>query len=408
MSEPEVSIAGMGTTLPPWSSGSSGSMRAAGADEDAVTLAVAAGLGALECAGEAPPVECVVLVTPDPPLLEGGNGPALLAGLGLSAGVEVVERIGGAPATLDALTSAAPGTLVIGADAGTAAGAVAAMVGRGPGVTVRLRTRVNRSLPVRARDRDGIEHDDGDPRLERERGARASLAAAGIDGDSPVIVGVDPKDVRALRGRPDVVVPTRGASAPLFAIAEVAAAGGCVVGVDQARVTAVDVSAGAVAVHREEPPPRPAPTTREYPGPELRIVLSAYDRAFDARLRWEAARCPSCATLSYPPRYRCLACGSEAPTEATPLPRDATIYTATTVHVPVPGLASPYSLAIAELGDTDVRLLVPVTGVTPGSVAIGDPGRLVFRRLSVRSGVPDYGYAFLPDEAARLDVAEAG
>jgi uncharacterized OB-fold protein len=72
------------------------------------------------------------------------------------------------------------------------------------------------------------------------------------------------------------------------------------------------------------------------------------------------------------------------------------VYTAATIHVPVPGLAVPYTVVLAELGDTGVRVLVQLTGVPPGGVAIGDRGTMVFRRVAVRSGVPDYGYAFLP------------
>ncbi|MBD0322603.1 MAG: hypothetical protein ICV72_04345, partial [Aldersonia sp.] len=56
-----------------------------------------------------------------------------------------------------------------------------------------------------------------------------------------------------------------------------------------------------------------------------------------------------------------------------------------------------YSLAIVELDDIGVRALVKVTGAEPGTVEIGDRGRLVLRRVAVRSGVPDYGYAFEPD-----------
>jgi uncharacterized OB-fold protein len=66
------------------------------------------------------------------------------------------------------------------------------------------------------------------------------------------------------------------------------------------------------------------------------------------------------------------------------------------VHVPVPGLRTPYDLAIVELGDTGVRLLTPVTGGEPGTTMIGDAGTLVLRRLAVRHGVPDYGYSFEP------------
>ncbi len=41
-----------------------------------------------------------------------------------------------------------------------------------------------------------------------------------------------------------------------------------------------------------------------------------------------------------------------------------------------------------------------VTGATPGTVDIGDRGRLALRRVAVRSGVPDYGYAFEPERDA--------
>jgi uncharacterized OB-fold protein len=57
-------------------------------------------------------------------------------------------------------------------------------------------------------------------------------------------------------------------------------------------------------------------------------------------------------------------------------------------------------LVIVELDGVGVRALVKVTGVEPGTVDIGDRGRMALRRVAVRSGVPDYGYAFMPDEAA--------
>jgi uncharacterized OB-fold protein len=74
------------------------------------------------------------------------------------------------------------------------------------------------------------------------------------------------------------------------------------------------------------------------------------------------------------------------------------VYTLTTVHVPVPGLASPYSLAVVQLDGVDVRSLVQVTGDGGDTTDIDDRGRLVLRRVAVRSGVPDYGYAFVPEK----------
>ena len=81
-------------------------------------------------------------------------------------------------------------------------------------------------------------------------------------------------------------------------------------------------------------------------------------------------------------------------------PRTGTVYTETTVHMPVPGLRTPYSLVIVELDGVDVRALVKVTGAEPGTVNIGARGRLALRRVAVRSGVPDYGYMFEPERIA--------
>ena len=117
-------VSAIATYLPCWGSARG---RVAGGDEDAVTLAVEAGRAAIDAAGGRRPtaarptaaaggVQRVVLVSRELPLLEGGNAAVLLAGLGLDPEIEVSERLGGAPAALDALTSAPPWTLVIAAD----------------------------------------------------------------------------------------------------------------------------------------------------------------------------------------------------------------------------------------------------------------------------------------------------
>ena len=401
-----MTIASIGTYLPVWGSATE---RVCGADEDAVTLAVEAGRAALHAAEpQSVPLRRVVLVTRDLPLLEGGNGPALLAGLGLDPGVEVVEQIGGAPAVLDQLVTAGAGTLVIGADspAGNGAGstggcgAAAAWIADSPhGLALTPVARVQRSLPVRARGNDGVVHEYEDPRLLRERGVHAAVVDAGIAAKAVAVAGLGGKEAAALGEGGLPRLPTLGASAPLFALAALAdrRTGGLVLAFEQASMSAVDVPAGAVALLRREPPARPVPVQRVTPGPEIRISLPAYERAFDAKVRLEAARCPTCATLSLPPRRLCLGCGAEGVPDLVALPRDAVVYTTTTVHTPVPGLATPYSIVIVELGGSGVRLLAQVTGAEPGSVAIGDRGTMVLRRVAERAGVPDYGYSFAPD-----------
>jgi uncharacterized OB-fold protein len=381
----------IGTYLPPWGRGDG---RTTSDDEDAVTLAVAAGREAI--AGRAGAIDTVVLVTRDLPLLEGGNAAALLAGLGLPATTSVQEQVGGAPAALEAAAIARPGTLVIGADL-QPAGAAAVLCGDG-GLDLDLRGRINRSLPVVTRDAGGRTTDYADPRLLRERGLGVSLEQAGVSGNAAAVAGVGRRDAVALCEGEAPVLPTVGASAGLFALAALAERrdGGLVVGVDQANVVVVELAGGAIDVVRREPAAMPPAKTTASPGPGIGISLAAYERAFDQKLRLEAARCTTCGTLALPARYRCLGCGSEAPTELVPLPRDAVVYTTTTIHVPVPGLATPYSLVLVELGDTGVRTLVQLTGAEAGAVAIGDHGELVFRRVALRSGVPDYGYSFLP------------
>src|SRR5699024_7704014 len=81
---PMSNLAGVGTYLPGWESSG---RRVIGSDEDAVTIAVAAGrallTGLREDRGRAADIDIarVVLVSRDLPLLEGGNSAAILAGL---------------------------------------------------------------------------------------------------------------------------------------------------------------------------------------------------------------------------------------------------------------------------------------------------------------------------------------
>jgi uncharacterized OB-fold protein len=390
-------ISAVGTYLPRWGTPAA---RVAGEDEDVVTLAVAAGRQALDGAT----VGTVVLVSRDLPLLEGGNGAALLGGLGLPVETDVREQLGGAPAALDAVADADPGTLVIGADLNGGAGAAAVLIGAS-GVSLVSVGRVNRSMPVATRDARGATTDYADPRLLRERGARVSLERLGIGSEVSAVAGLSARDAVQLTGGTPEAIPSTGASGALLALALVAerGEGGRVLAVEQATVAAVDLGAGPVRVTRDEAPAEPLPRTKPGAPADIAVSLAAYERAFDAKLRLEAAHCVTCGTLAYPHRFRCLGCGSEAPADTMALPREAEIYTLATIHVPVPGLSTPYTVVLVELGDSGVRLLVRLTGAAAGSVAIGDRGTLVFRRVAVRTGVPDYGYAFLPAE--RVEVA---
>ena len=386
-------IQSIGTYLPPWGKDLS---RLPGDDEDVLTMAVSAGLNALASVdpGE---VTSVHLVSRELPLLEGGNSAALLAGLGLPATLDVHEQSGGAPAALMTAASVPPGTLVVGADLDGGAGAAAVVTGRS-GASLEITGRIARSLPVAARGWTGPRRDYGDPRLLRELGVKESLKELGAPKVSAV-AGLRGKEaVQLCMGDPPAL-PTGGASAAFFALAGLVDRGELadLVAIEQASLALAAFGSGPVPVVREEPAARAPSTTRPASDTDISISLAAYGRAFDAKLRLLAARCTTCGTLSYPHRLRCISCGSEEPTETVPLSRQAEVYTVATIHVPVPGLGTPYTVVLAELDQSGVRVLVRLTGAPPGSVAIGDRGRMVFRRVAIRMGVPDYGYAFLPN-----------
>jgi uncharacterized OB-fold protein len=404
MTTDSARIAAVGTYLPVWGDGQG---RLPGPDEDAVTLAVAAARAALGPpggSGSSEPPERVVFVTRDLPLLEGGNGAALLAGIGLAPGTIVVEQVGGAAATLDAIADAEPGTLVVAADLAPA-GAGAVLIGTtGPAAT--SAGRLNRSLPVLSRGQYGPEHDYADPRLLRERGVGTTLERLALPAKPDLVAGLPAKPAAALcAGRPPALV-TLGASSPVFALAALdqVSSPALVLAIDQASASAISID-GVPVVHRDEAEAKPFPKLKQHPGPDIAISLAAYDRAFEPKLHWEAGRCDACGTLAFPPRLRCINCGSEAGWSLTALPRHGEVYTVVTIHIPVPGLRTPYSLAIVALDGVDVRALAPVTGVPAGQTGIGSRGRMVLRRVALRTGIPDYGYAFLPDSGS--DESEA-
>ena len=128
--------------------------------------------------------------------------------------------------------------------------------------------RVLRSLPVRARGADGVVHDYDDPRLVRERGMRPALADAGIGRKAAAAVGLPAKDAAALCEGDAPRVLTTGASAPVFALAALAETRtvGLLLAFEQATMTAVEVSSGAVTVTRVERPAQDLPRAAHHAG----------------------------------------------------------------------------------------------------------------------------------------------
>jgi uncharacterized OB-fold protein len=382
------------TYLPAWEDAKGHPTTAA--DEDVLTLAVAAGRAALG----SDRASRVVLVCPIPDYLEGSPAALLPAALGLPASTVVEQRVGGADAALDALVACPAGSLVVGVDPVAPAGAGAALVTTGK--AVQPAGSVSRSLPVTIRavgEAAATEYDD--PRLLRDRGWRVALDA--LRSDEPLaVLGVPAAVASSLggdRSLAEIAVGMTGAAAPFFALAALSGRSDPVVlvALSGASGTAARVDGLHAEVVREARRRQPVPGMRRTPG-DIPVSLAGLDRAQDAKIGFLGGACTSCGHIEFPPRYRCPQCGSEQAAEPASLGRTGSVYSTVTVHTPVPGKETPYSIAVVDLDQPRLRVLAPVTDAPPGSVRIGQPGHLVLRRVAVRQGIPDYMHAFQPAE----------
>lgn len=400
----------VGTYSPPWTVRD---RRVKGPDEDALTMAVAAG----RAADPGATARRVVLVSRDFPLLEGGNGGVLLAALSLPGDTPVAEVLGGAPAVLDQISGAGDGTLVIAADDNDlAVGAGAVLTGDG-GATLTPLARQTRSLPLTARGEDGARHAYVDPRLQREVGVRSTLTRLGLTGN-PALAAVAGVPLAQIASDFDtsraVGDPTVSAAAIIRLLADAIEAGtsGLLLAVEQSSISAADLAVAGTntRITRDEFPARELPKTRVADVIGIPISMPAYARAFEPKIRWQAAvfdESPGIdAAPQFPPRLRVDNAGRlAAEHRLESLPRTGTVYTHATVRIPVPDLPSPYSLVVVQLDDSPVRVLLKVTGVPAGEATIGQPGSVVLRRIATRAGIPDYGYAFWPGRTLEGAVA---
>ena len=388
-----MTIVRIGTYEPVWDTGRG---RTGGADEDVVTLAVAAAETILDDTSR---IGRVVIVTRTPDVLDGVGLRVVSRALGLGADVPVELRVGGAPATLDALLSQPAGTVVIGVDIddpGTQS--AAALIGaEGEGLGLGAAQRSLGSLPMRVRHVGlpaAAVYNDG--RVERELATAPLLTSLGSSDGPTYVAGLASRDAERLGAQPSSS-PTAGAASALAMLAQLADAGSAarLVALDTATAVGVDVvPGGSVTVRRES---REAIAAQQRPvmkvAADIPFSMPAYARAFDAKVGLTAAQC-ECGTISYPPRLVCLECDRYDATHPVDLPRTGEVYSTVMIHTPVPGVAGPYAVAIVSLDDSPVRVLAQVADAVAPGTDIGDRGRLVLRLVATREGVPDYGYAF--------------
>ena len=355
------------------------------ADEDALTMAVAAGRDAL--GGDAPDAADVVhlaVATTTPPVEEEAFAPRIGAALGLDSDVATTtatqSTAAGGEALLAGVDADGPALVVIAdAPAGDAAevgqrvgaGAAAFVVGDGAGVTLADRARESRDAPgLRHRGRGSTEVSElGITTYERETTrdvVSAALTRLDLDhdavgaaslhqptGDLPHRIGrALPYDDAAIASG-TVVDDVGDAGAATVAIGLLAALDAADAG---ATVVAGFFGSGATAVgigFEVETPPETgvaaatdAGTTVSYPealrargtigetevaGGGAHVSLPSWQRTTAQRYRLVAGRCPACDAVAFPPEGACPVCGTRADFDPTPLARTGEVVAVTVI-----------------------------------------------------------------------------
>jgi hydroxymethylglutaryl-CoA synthase len=385
-------------------------------DEDAVTLGARAALALLERRDGQERPATLVLATTTPPYRVGGSVQPLAEILALAGDVVALELTAtpadGLTALRAAAALAAPGrpALVVAAHRGSrdgaedGDGAAALLVGVGaPGVAEVAfgPARADESRERWALAGDGAERE-GDPTLTAATAeARAREAAAGAPAGLVSLAGAraTARLERALGGPGDPLAARAGflgaAHAPARLLAGAAEAQTLVVtanGITQAARATPGAGAAAAAARAAaaldggldaDRMPAP-PLDDEGFAPFQSLPRAGRERGQELRL--EAARCPACSRVVYPPpAASCPSCGAVGPLEPARLGREGTVLTATRDHVYPEAATTVMAVVAIDGGGRFYGQVVP-----SGDAAVGDRVRLVPRVLHRGGDVVQY------------------
>lgn len=431
------------------------SARVPAADEDALTMAIAAAADAFDGADVHPEdVAYLGIATTTPPVEEGAFASRAVRALGLPNGIRVDAATQDTAAGADVLAAAAgaegpalavaadapvadPGTT----DAGMGAGGAAFLFAEGDGPRIVDRADHADEYPgVRFRERGSTAVDSIDI-TTYERGAATGCVSAAVDG-----LAVDPNAVSGLAvhqptpklaGRivgalPFDAVDRTGevadetgdlgaAGVPLALLDALADAGpddltvGAFFG-GGARSVALAFEGGGVpspvldggeslsyARYLRE---RGHVVSEEIAGGGAHVSLPTWRQSLDARYRLAAGRCTDCGALTFPPEGACRRCGTREAFDRVELPREGRVAANTVIGQggappefgPQQARDGPFGVAIVELerdGET-VQLPAQLTDCDPESVEIGDRVRAAIRQVYEQEGVARYGAKFVP------------
>jgi hypothetical protein len=429
------------------------------ADEDAVTMAVAAGERVLAGADVSrDEVAHLAFATTSPPLAEEEQTPRLARALGLSDDVETwssVQSTGAAGACLAAGLDATGPALVVVADlpegelSGTdhASGAAAAAFLLDDGAAVAIRDTATYALeaPGLRYRRRGSSTVESLETTTYEREAMASCVAGAVDRldvDRDGLVG-------AALPQPDGATPSRLAGAldlpagPVergTVVDRIGDAGAATVavgllaaldGVDDGQTLAVFFGSGGSSraflleggtdtdVASALDGGTEIPYTRylrqrgyvvdgEVAGGGANVSVPTWQRTLDQRYRLVAGRCSACGGLVFPPEGACHHCHERAEYDPVELPRRGTVRAHTTIGQ---GGAPPefnefqeragaFGNALVEhrVGTDTVTVPGQLTDTDPETVTVGDEVVATLRRLYVQEGLPRYGLKYVPTD----------
>lgn len=142
----------------------------------------------------------------------------------------------------------------------------------------------------------------------------------------------------------------------------------------------------------------------EIAGGGVNVSLPTWQRSLEQRYRLRVGRCPDCGELAFPPEGSCPACQERVDFEPVELSPEGTIEAFTTIEG---GGAPPefigqqerggrFGVAIVSVddGEDKVKLPAQITDANLERLAIGDVVRGVIRHVYSQEGLPRYGLKF--------------